>query len=181
MSNPQIQINKKAMFEGGNAPPGGVCLSSFLVITRGSDVLLGKMAKPEIWIERFFLSPERAPIVFASNKFLVPGMHLAWYESPEDAARRIAIEQTLIAENDVKSLKLLGVQSHLRNEPPHWDICFVYEMKVPYDFPKNLSKPEWFEDFGFVERSTLSPDDFARAQGDVLEEAGIIKTKPKSP
>ena len=77
-------------------------------------------------------------------------------------------------------MKLVGVQSHLagdpsnKDEPPHWDICFVYQGKVPKKIAKNLKKPDWFDDFGFVERSRLTPDHFTRGHGDVLHHANAI-------
>ncbi len=182
------QSKQKALFREGNVPPGGTCLSSFVMLTTGPDLLVGKMTKPEVWVERFFVGPQWAPIYHQSGKYMLPASHLAWYESPLEAAERSVKEQTLLP-MDRKDLKLVEVQSHLSGdianttEPPHWDICFVYEGKVPKSFAKKLKQPEWFEDFGFVSRSKLKPDDFARGHGDILELAraiGKVKRKKKS-
>ncbi len=62
----------------------------------------------------------------------------------------------------------------MKKIPPHWDICFVYEARLSTKVARKIKSPEWFEDFGFKSKSKLTAGDFARAQGDVLEEAGVI-------
>ena len=49
---------KKAMFMEGHAPKGGTCLSSFLILKGSGGILVGKMVKPEIWVERFFVGEQ---------------------------------------------------------------------------------------------------------------------------
>ena len=174
-------INQKALFREGSVPPGGTCLSSFVILTTGSDVLVGKMDKPDIWVERFFVGAQLAPTYSSSGKFLLPASHLSWYESPLEAAQRIVRDQVQL---HVKQLELLEVQSHLRGDrestenPLHWDICFVYQAKVPVSVAKKIKKPEWFKDFGFVKRSKLAPDDFTRGHGDILQQAKLIGRRP---
>ena len=77
----------------GSVPKGGTCISSFLVLKAKGGVLVGKMSRPEIWIERFFMGEKFAPQYAASNKWLIPASHLKYGERPEDAAKRILIEQ----------------------------------------------------------------------------------------
>jgi ADP-ribose pyrophosphatase YjhB (NUDIX family) len=173
----------KAIFSVENPPPaGGICLSSFVVVSNGPGILLGKMKKPEIWVERFFVSPQFVPRYLLEEKYLMPASHLAWYESPLDAADRILKEQALVNFPKEK-IKLIGVQSHLRGDlndeenPPHWDICFVYEARLPAKAAKKIKSPEWFEDFGFKPMSKLTAESFARGHGDVLEEAHLIGKK----
>lgn len=177
------QSKQKALFREGSAPPGGTCLSSFVILTTGSDMLVGKMMKPEVWVEKFFVGPQWAQTYYQSKKYMLPASHLAWYESPLEAAARTVKEQTLLPLRK-DDLKLIEVQSHLSGdptsttEPPHWDICFVYEGKVSKSVATKLKQPEWFEDFGFVSRAKLKSDDFTRGHGDVLEKASAIG-KPK--
>jgi hypothetical protein len=52
---------RKALFNEQNVPPGGLCLSSFVLVRSGGNVLVGKMTKPEIWIDRFFVGEKFAP------------------------------------------------------------------------------------------------------------------------
>lgn len=175
---------KKAQFREGNVPPGSVCLSSFVSISDGRNILVGKVAKPEVWVEKFFVGEQYAPKIASSGKYVLPASHLAWYESPLQAAERVIKEQTLLPVP--KGLKLAGVQSYVSGDPndtqnpPHWDICFVYEAKLPKSAAKNLKSPEWFEDFGLKPKSKLAADDFTRGHGEILESAGLIGKKRKS-
>lgn len=170
---------RKALFNEKNVPRGGVCLSSFVLVRNGKKILVGKMAKPEIWTERFFVGEEFAPTYFSSGKYLLPARHLAWYESPLEAAEGVVRDQ-LVLSLPKKSIRLVQVQSHLRGDieslekPPHWDICFVYEVKVPAKVVSKLHSPTWFKDLSFVPLSSISVDDFTRSHGDILAEAGLI-------
>lgn len=170
---------RAALFNAQNVPPGGVCLSSFVLVRNGGKVLVGKMTKPGIWVERFFVGERFAPIYAASDKYLLPARHLAWYESPLEAAESILDEQTRLR-IPRRSIRLMGVQSHVRGDvnstekPPHWDICFIYEAKVSSKTVRELKAPPWFRDFEFVQLSALSADDFTRDHGDVLREVGLL-------
>ena len=174
---------KKALFAEGNVPPGGTCLSSFVVVSNGPKILVGKMTKPDIWVERFLVGPKFAPIYAKSGKIQLPARHLAWYESPLEAAESIVREQLLL-KVPRKKVVLKEVQSHVsgdvqsKEEPPHWDICFVYGVELPSEQARDIRPVEWFEDLGFRPLSSLKADDFTRGHGDVLEKAGMIK-KPK--
>jgi ADP-ribose pyrophosphatase YjhB (NUDIX family) len=168
----------KALFVQNNVPPGGTCLSSFVIINSGNKILVGKPAKPEIWVERFFVREEMAPKLVESGKYTLPGSHLAWFESPEDAAKRV-LREMLGLELPGNRLKLIDVQSHVSDGTPeqaHWDICFVYQAQLPGR--TKLKVPEWFSELEFVPKSKLKPEHFSRGHGDVLELAkGKIKTQ----
>ena len=72
----------KSMFSEGNVPPGGTCLSSFVAASNGRGVLVGKMASPEVWVDRFLVGPKWATKYVESGKYVLPARHLHWYESP---------------------------------------------------------------------------------------------------
>jgi hypothetical protein len=150
-----------------------------VLVRNGKRILIGKMAKPEIWVERFFVGESFAPGYLASDKFLIPARHIAWYESPLDAAKEIVIEQVGVP-LPRRGPKLLDVQSHVRGdvrsqkEPPHWDICFVYDVEVSAKTVSGLKPPAWFRDLRFTPLSSLTADDFTRGHGDILQEAGLI-------
>jgi hypothetical protein len=169
----------KALFDERNVPPGGVCLSSFLLVRIRDKILVGKMIQPDVWIEKFFVGEKFAPDYASSNKYLLPARHLAWYESPGDAANSILRDQVGIKLPRAK-ITLTEVQSHIRGDvnnekqPPHWDICFVYEIEVPSVTVKRLKIPPWFKDLSFIPLSLLTVDDFTRGHGDILQEAGLI-------
>ena len=163
---------KKALFREGHVSKGGTCLSAFLVLKKSGDILAGKMTKPNVWVEQFLVGEEFAPKYASSGKWVLPASHLKYGEKPEDAAKRILTEQ--LGLRDV-TLVLSQVQSHLsgnQNDPDtaHWDICFIYEGQV--EGP--VRKPEWFSQLEFLKTNALSPNDFTRGHGDVLEELGTI-------
>jgi ADP-ribose pyrophosphatase YjhB (NUDIX family) len=161
------------MFNESNVPKGGTCLSSFLLVKSKGGVLVGKMTKPEIWVQRFLVGEMFAPKYAASGKWLLPASHLKYGEKPEDAAMRVLVEQVGIPKS---KLSLVQVQSHLAQDPndpeaAHWDICFVYSGA----FRGKLQKPEWFSELRFVKPRELVAEDFTRGHGDVLTELGVIK------
>ena len=168
----------KALFSEGNVPPGGTCLSSFVVISNGPRILVGKMARPEIWIERFLVGPKFAPVYVASGKYVLPARHLHWYESPFEAACSVLRDQVGL---DVPGNKvaLVDVQSHVsgdiddEKEPPHWDICFLYRTQVSKSQAMKLRRPEWYSELEFKPLRSLKLEDFTRGHGDVLQVAGM--------
>jgi ADP-ribose pyrophosphatase YjhB (NUDIX family) len=176
------QKPRKALFNEKNVTPGGTCLSSFVLVRSGGAVLVGRMRKHEIWVDRFFVGEKFAPDYLASGKYLLPARHLAWYESPLAAAESVVREQVRLKVPRSR-IRLMGVQSHVRGDvdsserPPHWDICFVYEAKVPAKTASRLKTPPWFKDFQFVPLSALSVADFTRGHGDILEEAGLLSRR----
>jgi ADP-ribose pyrophosphatase YjhB (NUDIX family) len=164
---------KKAMFVEGNVPKGGTCLSSFLVMRGKGGILVGKMAKPELWIEKFFVGESYAPKAVSSGKWVLPASHLQFGENPEDAATRILTEEIQAKKT---KMRLLQVQSHLSQDPndpeaAHWDICFVHGGTLK----GSLERPAWFAELKFVNARSLTSDDFTRGHGDVLKKLGIVK------
>jgi len=160
------------MFNEQNVPKGGTCLSSFLVLKSKGGILVGKMTRPEVWVERFFVGAMFAPQYVASNKWLIPASHLKYGEAPQEAASRVLVEQVGAKKGN---LKLLQVQSHLSQDPndpesAHWDVCFVYGGTL-----STVEKPEWFSELKFVKPKDLKSDDFTRGHGDVLRQLRIIK------
>jgi len=174
-----MRNTRKALFFEGNVPPGGVCLSSFVMVESGDALLVGKMVKPEIWTERFFVGEQWARGYVESGKYVLPASHLVWYESPLDAALRVLNEQVLMP-LDRERVELFDVQSQVsvdisgKNKPPHWDLCFVYRVEVSPDEAHGFKRPEWFEELGFKPKTSLKPEHFTRGHGDVLQEAGAL-------
>jgi len=157
----------------GHVSKGGTCLSSFLILKGKTGILVGKITKPEVWVQKFLMGEKFAPTYAASNKWLLPASHLKYGEKPEDAAKRILTEQVQLKN---ARLKLREVQSHLAEDPndpdaAHWDICFVYEGTVR----GKVKTPEWFSELRFVKPKELSSEDFTRGHGDVLKESKIIR------
>jgi ADP-ribose pyrophosphatase YjhB (NUDIX family) len=175
------QSKTKAMFSEGNVTPGGTCLSSFVLLSSGRKILVGKMSRPEIWIERFLVGPKYAPVYAGSGKYVLPARHLHWYESPLEAACSVIRDQIGL-DIPASRVSLADVQSFVsgevndEKEPPHWDICFLYRAQVPDKIAAKLARPEWFSELEFKPLKTLKQDDFTRGHGDVLQTAGMLVT-----
>ncbi len=169
----------KSLFSEGNVPPGGTCLSSFVILSNGRGILVGKMARPEIWTERFLVGPKFAPTYASSGKYVLPARHLHWYESPLEAAYGVLRDQVGLGIPKGR-ISLVDVQSHVSGdidnaeEPPHWDICFLYKTRLSRREAASLARPEWFSELTFKPLSNLKQGDFTRGHGDVLEVAGMI-------
>ncbi len=164
---------KKALFMEGHVPKGGACISAFLVLKRDAAILVGKMTKPEVWVEKFLVGESFAPKYVASNKWVIPASHLKFGEKPDDAANRILADEI---RGRKSKLSLLQVQSHLSEDPAdpeaaHWDICFVYSGRTRGE----IERPEWFSELRFMRPRELKSDDFTRGHGDVLKQLGVIK------
>jgi hypothetical protein len=175
-----VQLSKtKSLFSKENVPPGGTCLSSFVAVLNGRNILVGKMTRPEIWVERFLVGPKFAPKYTSSGKYVLPARHLHWYESPLDAAHSVLWDQVGLKVPRGKIL-LVDSQSHVsgdvnsEDEPPHWDICFLLRTQVSRRDASRLHRPEWFSELTFRPLDSLKPEDFTRGHGDVLEAAGMI-------
>jgi ADP-ribose pyrophosphatase YjhB (NUDIX family) len=174
----------KALFSKDNVPPGGTCLSSFVVVSNGQRILVGKMYRPEIWVEKFLVGPARAKVYADSGKYVLPARHLHWYESPFEAARS-ALRDQVGLDIPVGKISLADVQSHVsgdvndEKEPPHWDLCFVYQTQVSKTLAAKLRRPEWFSELAFKPLGSLKQDDFTRGHGDVLQMAGMLGTGRK--
>jgi hypothetical protein len=173
------QAKTKALFSKENVPPGGTCLSSFVVVSSGQGVLVGKMGRPEIWIERFLVGPRFAAVYASSGKYVLPARHLHWYESPLDAAQSVLRDQIGLDVSGSR-ITLVDVQSHVsgdindEKEPAHWDICFLYQTRVSKSVAARLRRPEWFSELAFKPLGSLKQDDFTRGHGDVLQVAGML-------
>jgi len=173
------QSKSKALFSEDNVPPGGTCLSSFVVVSDGRRILVGKMGRPDIWVKRFLVGPTRAPVYASSGKYVLPARHLHWYESPLEAAGGILRDQIGIGV-PLSKISLLDVQSHVsgdindEKEPPHWDIRFIYAARVTKGEAGKLRRPEWFSELTFKPLGSLKQKDFTRGHGDVLQMAGML-------
>lgn len=71
----------------GEIPEGGVCISTFVVISRRGDsksVLMGRINKRAPWDHIGALDPGR--VERHSKSWMLPSSHLIFGESPQDAA-----------------------------------------------------------------------------------------------
>jgi ADP-ribose pyrophosphatase YjhB (NUDIX family) len=140
-------------------PPAGFCVSAFVLVKKDDKILLGRIAKPELWKKRWNL-PLR-PIPW-SEKWVIPARHLKYGEHPDEAAKRIIEEILALSSYD---LNFLEYQSHLA-ETGHWDLCFIYQAHTKQE----IKTPEWYIELAFKDPKELNRNDFTRSHDDILNE-----------
>ncbi len=160
-------------------PDDGMCLSVFLLIrpAAGSGrVLLGRIDPAASWWELGALDPSRVAAV--GNFWMLPSSQLLLFESPEEAASRVAREQLAAPSLPLEGPTVFSEtyrRPASRSRDPHWDLHFVFRGRWTSDRPPRV--PVWKE-LAFVDLATLSPSEIARNQGDVLALAGLPPRGP---
>jgi hypothetical protein len=156
-------------------PDGGMCLSVFLVLTppnRPAAVLMGRVDPSAPWGEIGAVDPGRLRAI--GDRWMLPSSQLVFFESPDEAARRILREQLA---SDPVPIHGPAVFSEAYPRPgssakdPHWDFHFIYRGDWPSSSP--LRAPAWRE-LAFVDVGQLRPEEMARNQGDVLSLVGLV-------
>jgi hypothetical protein len=155
-------------------PDAGICLSVFLVLSPPRStgaVLMGRIDPSAPWSEIGALDPARAAAM--GDRWMLPSSQLVFFESPEDAARRILKEQLA---SPPMPLDGPAVFSEAYRRPgtaatdPHWDFHFVFRGRWPSSTPPRA--PAW-RHLEFVDVGTTDPAEIARNQGDVLALVGL--------
>lgn len=100
-------------------------ISSFVMLTKGKQMLLIRRVKPEQM----------------AGSWNMPSAVINWGEDPGHAALRVVKEQT---GTEPTAMKLLDVQSF---GDKHWDMCFLFGMEVPGDvkLSPDFDKAEYFD------------------------------------
>jgi ADP-ribose pyrophosphatase YjhB (NUDIX family) len=167
-----------------HVPKAGLCLSAFVVITGPENcILIGLPKKHKAWPEQGGLPLMHAEELEREGMYLLPATHLMMEESPDKAAMRIAREWVgyakakpsfLMVQSHTRPSSLWKGESIYRPGLNHWDICFVYSMRVDGLPPK--VKP-WWKEMKFVSPSEIK--ELGRGHLDILEESGFVKKTSK--
>jgi ADP-ribose pyrophosphatase YjhB (NUDIX family) len=147
-------------------------LSAFIIAKRGNKVLMGKVRGTKDWPERGGYPRQRAIELESEGAWLLPATHLMMEEPPDAAAKRIVRKWAGLRGVP----KFVMMQSHVRPASSwrkgakrnHWDLCFVYELKV-IGMPRN--RASWSE-YRFVSSPELRKLKVGRGHLDILKEAG---------
>ena len=148
-------------------PPGGLCISAFLFVRRGDEVLLGKYADHPALEDIAGLDATRRA---AHGKgWTIPASHVKFGEDPRDAAKRVAEEMLGLrglAPGEPRVEVEVGVPARFPDMPPHMDMWFFVDARVPEDF--RAERPPWFRELAFVDPAALKPSDYGRSHEDVM-------------
>lgn len=155
-------------------PEDGLCLSTFLVLRpkgHREQVLLGHLDPAANWGSIGAVDAHRAELW--AKGWMLPSSQLAYYESPDESARRIAREQLGIELAKLPAPILMSDSEQRPNSPVgnfHWDMGFVYLLDGrPASPPRH---PAWTE-LRYMEVSQVRHRELVRSQGDVLQLAGL--------
>lgn len=150
------------------APPGGLCLSVFLFVRRGRELLLGRYADDPAWERLAGLDEGRRRA--HGRGWTVPASHLKYGEDPREAARRVAEE--ILGLRDLRPGEPrveteVGVPARFPKLGPHHDVWFFVEADWPGpDGPP--ARPPWYADLAFLDPDALRPGDYGRSHEDVV-------------
>ena len=147
-------------------PPGGMCLSAFLFVRRGPEVLLGKYANDPRLEELTGLDESRR---LAHGKgWTIPASQLKYGEDPRDAARRVG-EEVLQIRGMAYSEPRVEVDLYEPKRFPgalHYDVWFLVDA-VPAD-DSTLGIPPWYAELAWHDPRALPSSGYARGHEDVV-------------
>jgi len=152
-------------------PDGGICLSSFVVLSppgKPNEVLMGKLNPAAPWDHIGALDKERAET--NSRGWMLPSSHLILFESPQEAAARILREQLSISDQ-----KLTGpyVFSEVYGPKNHWDLEFIFTGEK-----ESAPKTDSWSELKFVDTTKAKKEEFARSHEDILAHIGKWPNPP---
>lgn len=153
-------------------PEGGLCLSSFLILTEGESrrVLMGRLNPDADWEEIGALDTDR--VQTHSTAWMLPSSHLMVYESPQEAAMRVLREQLGIGHlelSDAKVVSEVGTPRRFPRLARHWDFEFIFRGKI---VDGSTPKHDAWRELRFIDLTT-DRGEIARSHDEVLESAGF--------
>lgn len=147
-------------------PPGGMCVSSFLFVRRGSKVLLGKYKDDPAWADLAGLDPER--VRRNSVGWTIPASHLKFGEDPRDAARRVGEEILKIPGLGYSEPGIVTetYRPPWANGATHYDLCFLFDAEAPAEY--RPAPPPWYAELAWQDPAALPASAYARSHEDIV-------------
>jgi len=147
-------------------PPGGMCLSAFLFVRRGPEVLLGKYANDPRLEELTGLDESRR---LAHGKgWTIPASQLKFGEDPRDAGRRIGEEILQLPGMSYSEPRVEVDRYEPRRFPgrDHYDLWFLVDATVPPGL--DATTPRWYAALEWKDPAMLAAADYSRGHEDVV-------------
>ncbi|HYT17475.1 MAG TPA: hypothetical protein VEO18_04410 [Thermoplasmata archaeon] len=164
---PFLWLSKKAPPAGfSELPRGGMCLSTFLFVTRKDRILLGKYADDPKWEELAGLDADRRRT--NANGWTIPASHLKFGEDPRDAARRIGehIVRMSGARYSEPRTEVDLYPSKMVPGEMHYDIWFLVDAAPPNTYEPQ--PPAWYTELRWHDPRTAPASEYARGHEDVV-------------
>lgn len=154
-------------------PGGGLCLSVFLVLEQGGEVLVGSMDPEHAsrWTKHWapniaYYEDERRERLF--DGWRLPATYLRVGEDPGQAAGRVWTDQlALEGPPDLSPVRVVSSAQPSRRSPDHdhWDVLFLYTVDGPQ---LNQRPPHWHQ-LGYESIDDLDPDQGVMLHGEILD------------
>ncbi|OGS51183.1 MAG: hypothetical protein A3K65_05655 [Euryarchaeota archaeon RBG_16_68_12] len=147
-------------------PPGGMCLSAFLFIQRGREILLGKYRDDPRWETLAGLDEDRRRVHGAG--WTIPARQLRYGEDPRDAARSIA-EDILQIHGMAFSEPRVEVDVYEPRRSPgklHYDVWFLVDGHAPKGWKPVV--PPWYAELAWRDPRATPASEYARGHEDVV-------------
>ncbi len=149
-----------------HTPPGGMCLSTFLFLRRGPEILLGKYGDHASWETLAGLDPER--VRNYGRGWTVPARQLKIGEDPRDTARSIG-EEILGFPGLAYSEPRVEVDYYEPSFAPglrHYDVWFFVEATAPVSL--SMRTPPWYRELAWRDPRSVSDAEYGRGHQDVV-------------
>ena len=163
---PFLWLNEDAPPAGfRKLPPGGMCLSAFLFVRRGREILLGKYRDVAEWEALAGLDPGRVQV--HSRGWTIPARQLKFGEDPREAARDIG-EHILQMSGMSYSEPRAEVDLYEAKRSPgrmHYDVWFLVDAR-PRE--AGLPSPPWYAELAWFDPATVRAESYARGHQDVV-------------
>jgi ADP-ribose pyrophosphatase YjhB (NUDIX family) len=147
-------------------PPGGMCLSAFLFVRRGAEILLGKYGDDPRW--EALAGLDDAWRSMHAGGWTIPARQVKFGEDPRDAARSIATDMLRLSSHAIRGPRVEVDLYESRRSPgnQHYDVWFLFETDVPAGAP--MERPPWYAALGWHDPRALPASAFARGHQDVV-------------
>ncbi len=124
---------------------------------------------------------ESEHVAAIGDRWILPASHLLEWESPTDAAHRVAFQQLGLSKPRLRGPEVFSETYASMIDPesgPHWDVDFVYRLELPEGDFGHLTA---WRDLVFHSTRSLTPAQIARGHGDILVLCGYPLKNPNPP
>lgn len=164
---PFLWINETGPPAGFRRPPrGGMCVSVFLFVRRGAEILLGKYGDDPRWETLAGLDDEWRRM--HAGGWTLPARQMKFGEDPRDAARSVADDLLRIPSVEIREPRVEVDLYESKRAPGHmhYDIWFLFEATLPAG--STVETPPWYAALGWHDPRALPDSAFARGHQDVV-------------
>ena len=142
-------------------PPAGMCMSVFAVVRqKGKKGVLIGLPRPDDrwpleWLTGWRTAPEKE-LTSNYQQWRLPSLYLFEGEHPNEALQRIMEDQLGITQYTVSKggpeVMSYYEPSQLYPGSNHWDLAFVYSVKIKSKYDPTKRMPRWWQELVFAKK-----------------------------